>query len=77
MINTELPNGYAIILNDNKNKESTQYKIARGYYTHVFTRPEIVLWKKFKKNVLDQYLFSDRLCLLAVDEIYLVEERGK
>lgn len=77
MINTKLPNGHAIELNGDNNKESTQREIARGYYTHVFTSPEIALSKKFKKNVLDQHLFSDRLCLLAVDEIHLVEEWGK
>lgn len=77
IINTKLPNGHAIELNGDNNKESTQREIARGYYTHVFTSPEIALSKKFKKNVLDQHLFSDRLCLLAVDEIHLVEEWGK
>ena len=75
MINTKLPNGHAIELNDDNNKESTQRKIARGYYyTHVFTNPEIALSMKFKKNVLNQHLFSDRLCLLAVDEIHLLKE---
>lgn len=77
MINTKLPNGYVIILNGNNNKETTQRKIARGYYTHVFTSSEIALSKKFKKNVLDQDLFSDCLCLLVVDVIHFVEEWGK
>lgn len=74
MINRKLLNGHAIVLNGAKNKGSTQCEIARGHYTHVFTSPEIALSKKFKKNILDQHLFSDRLCLLAVDEIHLVEE---
>ena len=74
MINKKLPNGHAIVLNADNNKKSTQCKIARGHYTHVFTSPEITLSKKFKKNIFDQYLFTDRLYLLVVDEIHLVEE---
>lgn len=74
IINKKLPNGHAIVLNGDNNKESTRYEIARGNYTHVFTSPEIALSKKFKKNVLDHHLFSDRPCLLAVDEIHLIEE---
>lgn len=77
MINKKLPNGHAIVLNGDNNKESTQCEIDRGHYTHVFTSPEIALSKKFKNNVLDHHLFSDRLCLLAVDETHLIEERGK
>ena len=77
MINKKLPNGHAIILNGNNNKENTQCEIARGHYTHVFTSPEIALSKKFKKNILDQHLFTDWLCLLAVDEIHFVEEWGR
>ncbi|MCJ1348467.1 hypothetical protein MMC31_006699 [Peltigera leucophlebia] len=77
MINKKLPNGHAIVLNGDNNKESTQCEIARGHYTHVFTSPEIALSKKFKKNILDQHLFTDRLCLLAVDEIHLVKEWGR
>lgn len=34
-------------------------------------------FKKFKKHVLNQNEFTDRLCLLAIDEIYLVDEWGK
>ena len=44
--------------------------------THIFTSPEIALSKNFKKNVLDDPLFSDRLCFLAIDEIHLVEQWG-
>lgn len=47
--------------------------VRRGY-THVFTNPEIVLSKRFKKSVLDQIFFIDRFTLLAIDKIYLVKE---
>ena len=43
----------------------------------MFTSPEIAISKKFKKCILDHFSFTDRLCLLAVDEIHLVEEWGK
>ena len=39
--------------------------------------PEIALSKKFKANILDNPRFARRLCLLAIDEIHLVEEWGK
>ena len=77
IINQRLPKGNTIVLNGDNNKETTQCKIARGNYTHVFTSPEIALSKKFKKNILHQHVFTDRLCLLAIDKIHLVEEWGK
>lgn len=77
MINVRLPKGNAIVLNGDNNQENTQQIIATGDYTHVFTSPEIALSKKFKKNILDQNVFTYRLCLLAVDRIYLVKEWGK
>ncbi len=42
-----------------------------------FTSPEIALSKKFKKNVLDRSSFTDRLCLLVIDEIHLVDQWGQ
>lgn len=77
MINVRLPKSNAIVLNGYNNQESTQQAIVTGDYTHVFTSPEIALLKKFKKNILDQNVFTDRLCLLVVDEIHLVEEWDK
>lgn len=77
MINKKLLNGHAIVQNGDHYKESTQCEIVQDHFTHVSTSPEIALSKKFKKKVLDHYLFRDQLCLLAVDEIHLVEELGK
>lgn len=76
MIN-EIPNGKAVALTGDNNTQSMQCEIAQGNYTHVFTSPEIALSKKFKKNVLDNSFFTDRLCLLAIDEIHLVEQWGR
>lgn len=73
----KIPRGKAIVLNGENNQKDVQLGIARGDYSHVFTSPEIALSKKFKKNVLDHSQFTDRLCLLAVDEIHLVDEWGK
>ena len=49
-------------------------EIANGRYTHVFTSPEMALSKKFKQFILNRSFFTKRLCLLAIDEIHLVEE---
>lgn len=49
-------------------------KISKGGYTYVFISPEIPISKKFKKYIFDQSFFTNCLCLLAVDKIYLVEE---
>ena len=76
MIN-RIPRGKGIVLNGENNNKRVLEDIARGGYTHIFTSPEIALSKKFKNCILDQPSFTDRLCLLAVDEIHLVEEWGK
>lgn len=76
MINRIL-HGKAIVLNGENNQKHTQQKIANEGYTHVFTSPKIALSKKIKQYVLDQHQFTDRLCLLAIDEIHLVEEWGE
>ena len=76
MIN-RIPQGKAIALTGENNQQKTQQSIARKAYTHIFTSPEIALSKKFKLNVLDNPYFAKRLCLLAIDEIHLVEGWGK
>lgn len=61
-----------------KNNQIVVYrKIAKGGYTYVLLSPEIALSKKFKKIVLDHPSFTDRLFLLAIDEIYLVDQWGQ
>lgn len=76
MIN-QLSQSKAIILNGENSQKSGFVRVIWGQSTHVFTSPKIALSKKFKKCILDQQTFTDCLCLLAIDEIYLVDEWGK
>lgn len=76
IINVKLSKSNTIVLNGDNNKQSTQQAIVTGDYTHVFISPKIALSKKFKKNILNQNIFINWFCLLAVDEIQLVEEWG-
>lgn len=76
MINRK-SNGKALVLNGENNHKYINKQAAKGGYTHIFTSPEIALSKKFKKNILDDPEFMDRLCLLAVDEIHLVDQWSK
>lgn len=73
MIN-QIPNGKALVLNGENNHKHNHKQVIRGGYTHIFISPEIALSKKFKKNILDDTKFTKRLCLLAVDEIHLVDQ---
>ena len=77
MINKKLPQRKAMVLNGKNNQKHIQDEIAYIYYTHVFTNPEIALSKKFKKHVFEQFEFTDQLCLLAIDKIYLVDKWRK
>lgn len=73
MIN-QIPQKKRIVLNGENNNKRVFDNIIRREYTHVFTNTKIALSKRFKKSILDQTSFTDCLTLLAVDEIYLVEE---
>lgn len=73
MIN-RIPTSKAFVLNGKNNQKHIQKEAAKGGYTHIFTSPEIALFKQFKKHVLDDTEFTDRLCLLAIDEIHLVDQ---
>ncbi len=69
--------GRGIILNGENSSNSVFTEVFNGRYTHVFTSPKIAISKKLKKYIFNHFSFTDCLCLLAVDEIYLVEEWGK
>lgn len=73
MIN-RIAGGKAIALIGENNNKAVWQAITRQNYTNVFTNSEIVLSKRFKANVLDDSQFASRLSLLAIDEIYLIEE---
>lgn len=72
-----LPGGKDFVLNKEKNPNNVLAEIANGESTHIFTSLEIVLSKKFTQNILDRHFFTEHLCLIAIDEIYLIEEWGK
>lgn len=76
MINRDIPGGKAIVLKEDNNQSRVRKEIATGGYTHVFTSPEIALSKGFTNDILDCKEFTDRLRLLAIDEVHLVEEWG-
>lgn len=66
--------GKDFVLNGENNINNILAEIANSGYTHIFTSPRIALSKKFEQNILDRHFFTERLCLLVVDEIHLVEE---
>lgn len=66
-----------IVLNRENNINNVLTEIANRRYSHVFTSPETALSKKFKQNFLNCFSFTEHLCLLDIDKIYLVEEWGK
>ncbi|MCJ1465984.1 hypothetical protein MMC07_004603 [Pseudocyphellaria aurata] len=72
-----LPRGQGIVLNGENNQKSTRLSVARGCYTHSFTGPEIALSGDFKSQILRHPEFRDRLSLLAIDEIHLVDKWGQ
>lgn len=76
MINKK-PNGKALVLNGENSHKHVYKQAAKGGYRHIFTSPEIALSKKFKNNILDDPEFTDRLCLLAIDDIHLVDQWGQ
>ena len=72
----QIPQRKRIVLNRDNNNKQVFDIIVKGGYIHVFTSSEIALSKQFKNIILDQTSFTDRLALLTIDEIHLVEEWG-
>ena len=54
-------------------KKICSLKLQKGY-TYIFTSSGIVSSKKFKKNILDSFQFTDPIYLFAIDKIHLVGE---
>lgn len=71
MIN-QILNSKALVLNKKNNHKHIHKQMVKDGYTHIFTSLEIIFSKKFKKNTLDYPVFTNKLCLLAINEIYLV-----
>lgn len=73
MIN-QLLNERILVLNSKNNYKHVYKKVTKKDYIHIFTSPEITLFKKYKKNILDDSKFIDWLYLLTIDEIYFVDK---
>lgn len=73
MIN-QIPNAKLIILNRKNNLILVYKKIDRRGYIYLFTSLKIIFSKKFKTNILDHPDFFDRVCLLIIDEIHLINQ---
>lgn len=67
-------NGKVLVLNRENNHKHIYKQGVKGGFTHIFTSLEITFSKKFKKNILDNSKFTNRLYLLAIIEIYLVDQ---
>lgn len=73
MIN-QIANKKTITLTRKNNQKIVQKFIASQNYTHIFSSQKIILFKKFKANILDHPCFASRLSLLAINKIHLIEE---
>lgn len=51
-------------------------EIQSGVYTHVLTSPEIAISNKEFRLVLQHPNVQQRLILVAIDEVYLIEDWG-
>ena len=65
------------VLNGDTNTPGNRGNICRGQYTHILTSPEIALSTEFDREILRYPEFSNRISLLAVDELHLVQHWGK
>lgn len=63
-----------IVLNGEINNQHILKDIVRGGYTYIYTNSKIAFSKQFKNSILEHTFFTDCLAILAIDEIYLVEE---
>ena len=76
MINRSL-GGKRIVLNGESSTNAVFIEVVMEGYTYVFISLEIAISKKFKKYLLDCFFFTNHLYLLAINEIYLLEEWSK
>lgn len=60
------------MLNGENNHKHIHKQVAKAATTYIFTSREIALLKKFKKNIFDNSIFTDKLYLFLVDKINLV-----
>lgn len=61
------------MVNEKNNHKHIYKQVSKRGLIYIFTSSEIIFLKKFKKNILDHFEFIDRLCLLTIDEMHLVD----
>ncbi|KAI9651662.1 MAG: hypothetical protein M1829_002577 [Trizodia sp. TS-e1964] len=70
-----LPGCKPCILNSQSNWKSKYNDILGGMYTHILAGPEVLLSDTFAKLLQEKQL-HDRLVLVAIDELHIVEQWG-
>lgn len=73
----QIPQEKWIILHEQNNNKQVLDYIVKKRYIYVFTNLKIGFLKRFNNSILDQTSFIDHLALLAINNIYLVEESDK
>ncbi|KAI9780356.1 MAG: hypothetical protein M1839_006779 [Geoglossum umbratile] len=71
----KLPCYRSYVLNGETNSPALRQRIRNGEFNHVLTSPEIALGKKLLP-VLQDSKFQDRLVLVAIDELHVVDQWG-
>ena len=69
-------NSNPCILNGESMTKELLNEIQSGVYTHVLTSPEIAISNKEFRLVLQHPNVQQRLVLVAIDEVHLVEDWG-
>lgn len=64
----------SIVFNGEKSSNSVFIEISKEEYICQFINLEIGISKRFKKYIFNHFFFTNHLCLLVIDEIYLIEE---
>lgn len=62
------------MLTGKNNQNKILQKITNQSYIYLFNSLEIALLKKFKTNIFYHSGFAQQISLLAINEIYLIEE---
>ena len=72
-----LPGAKAFVLNRENSKINSNFTdIAEGKYTHILVSPEILTGDRFREMVWMEESFLDRLSLIAIDEMHVIEQWG-
>ncbi|KAI9747187.1 MAG: hypothetical protein M4579_007508 [Chaenotheca gracillima] len=70
----DMPHCRAFVLNGKTNTLKNRHDICDGHYTHILTGSEVILSDSFRKDILACSAFIQRVGLVAIDELHIVEE---